>query len=406
MLERFDSRAEDERSAGTLASHGTGDPRMRALVAALAGGDRDLGARIVTEAMAANDLASVPALASEFASQTRIAVGADGSVRSPYPHGLSPGLSAAKARHDLRQLEWLTRSGEMPSEADAAITLLRRALGAFDDLAADVRLPWDSDAGRLALSAAERVQRVRRSPRLGRALSSSWNRAAAAEEFSSSHVGLVIVDDFLTAEALTELRRFCLESTIWVGNRYPNGRLSSLLLNGFASPLLFQIADELREALPAVIGTHPLRQLWGFKYTESLPAGSTVHADSAAINVNFWITPEAANRYPGSGGMTIYELGAPGQWSFGTYNRDIEAIRRLLALRQPRAIHVPYRCNRAIIFNSDLFHETDSVDFDDAYQHHRINVTMLYGDRAGEPVLKPSSTATAHAWRSGAFRRQ
>jgi hypothetical protein len=104
--------------------------------------------------------------------------------------------------------------------------------------------------------------------------------------------------------------------------------------------------------------------------------------------------------------MTVYELGAPSEWSFGAYNRDIGAIRRLLALEQPRAIHIPYRCNRAIIFNSDLFHETDPVDFDDSYENHRINVTMLYGDRAEGRALRPATDARGHAWRSGAFRRR
>lgn len=406
MLQHILKRSEDRGEADSVASPEALDWRMSTLLAALDVGNRDLAAHIMKDAMAAHDLLDVPSLVSAFASRTRASVGPDGLIRPPYPDGISPGLSAAKAWHDLRQLEWLKHSGQPSLEQEEAIDLLRHALRAFDHVPTDARLPWDSEAGRLTLLAAELAHRVRQSPRLPLGLSSASDWPALADAFRRSRFGVVIVDDFLAPEALTELRQFCLESTIWVGNRYPNGRLSSLLLNGFASPLLLQIAAELRDALPTIIGAHPLRQVWGFKYTQSLPASSTVHADSAAINVNFWITPEGANRDPDSGGMTIYGLEAPTQWDFQTYNRDIEAIRRYLALQRPTAIHIPYRCNRAIIFNSDLFHETDAVDFDDAYENHRINITMLYGDRVEEPVLQTSCARAIHAWRSGAFRRR
>jgi hypothetical protein len=382
------------------------DPRIAELLRALSGGAVDHGARVVTSAMEAGELDDVARLAVIFADGVRPIVGADGSVRTAYPEGISPGLSAAKARHDLRQVEWLQARGDGSAARDGPIRMLRRALAAFDDLADDARLPWTSEAGRLALEAMAHVHRVRRSPRLSRALSGSWDAAATTNAYRHSPRGIVVIDDFLAPGALAELRRFCLESTVWVGNRYPDGRLSALLLNGFASPLLLQIASELASALPAVIGAHPLRQLWGFKYTQALPAGSTVHADFAAINVNFWITPEDANCDPGTGGMTIYELEAPASWDFAAYNRDIGAIRSLLALAGPRKVHVPYRSNRAVIFNSDLFHETDAVRFADRYQSHRINVTMLYGDRADAPAPNMSAGKPNPSWRSGAFRRR
>ena len=44
-------------------------------------------------------------------------------------------------------------------------------------------------------------------------------------------------------------------------------------------------------------------------------------------------------------------------------------------------ITIPYRCNRAVIFDSDLFHETDVISFAEGYENRRINVTLLYGRR-------------------------
>jgi Family of unknown function (DUF6445) len=44
-------------------------------------------------------------------------------------------------------------------------------------------------------------------------------------------------------------------------------------------------------------------------------------------------------------------------------------------------LQVRYRANRAVIFDSDLFHETDRIAFKEGYLNRRINITMLYGKR-------------------------
>jgi hypothetical protein len=40
---------------------------------------------------------------------------------------------------------------------------------------------------------------------------------------------------------------------------------------------------------------------------------------------------------------------------------------------------VPYRENRAVLFESRLFHHSDAPHFDKSYENHRINLTMLFG---------------------------
>ena len=44
-------------------------------------------------------------------------------------------------------------------------------------------------------------------------------------------------------------------------------------------------------------------------------------------------------------------------------------------------LKVPYRQSRVVIFDSDLFHRTDNLDFHPGYENRRINITMLFGDR-------------------------
>jgi tetratricopeptide (TPR) repeat protein len=196
-------------------------------------------------------------------------------------------------------------------------------------------------------------------------------------DYLNSTPEVVYVDDFLSQPTLEAIRNFCHEATIWK-KEYPNGYLGATLKDGFASPLILQISEELRTTFPAIFGNHMLEQAWAFKY-DSTMKGINVHADFAAVNVNFWITREAACLDPERGGLIIWDTAAPKDWSFQSYNGDEGQIRRFLSETGAKSIRVPYRENRCVIFNSTLFHETDRFEFNDAYEDRRINVTFLYG---------------------------
>jgi tetratricopeptide (TPR) repeat protein len=205
------------------------------------------------------------------------------------------------------------------------------------------------------------------------------NAAPIAAQWADKRPQIVVIDDLLSPEALAGLRRFCWGSTMW-RKAYGEGYLGATPETGFACPLLAQISDELRAVFPSIFERHPLRYLWGFKYDSTL-GGIDVHADFAAVNVNFWITPDEANLNPESGGLTLWDVAAPTEWDVMKYNRDAGASREFLERTGARAITIPYRANRAVIFDSDLFHKTDRIHFKDGYLNRRINVTMLYGDR-------------------------
>ena len=205
------------------------------------------------------------------------------------------------------------------------------------------------------------------------------NRELVAQTWAQSDPKIVVIDNLLTEEGLAALRRFALGSTVWT-KPYRQGYLGAFVENGFACPLLAQIAEELREVFPTVVEDHGLVNTWGFKYDSTL-GGIRIHADQAAVNVNFWITPDEANLNPQSGGMVIWDAVAPSDWEIERYNGDDDAVRAYLAEVESKAITVPYRANRAVIFDSDLFHETDRIEFAEGYLNRRINVTMLYGRR-------------------------
>ena len=150
--------------------------------------------------------------------------------------------------------------------------------------------------------------------------------------------------------------------------------------HGFAPPLMAQIAEELRAVYPTIIEDHPLLHFWAFKYDSSLH-GIKKHADFAAVNVNFWITPDDANLDPAHGGLVVWDVAAPLDWNFAKYNAAEEDILSFLAREKAKPVTIPYRANRAVIFDSDLFHETDTIHFKPGYENRRINVTLLFGRR-------------------------
>ncbi|MFD9335791.1 hypothetical protein ACFWBF_15480 [Streptomyces sp. NPDC060028] len=341
--------------------------------------------------------------ASLFA-QLRWGASSDPAERSAIP------LSVPKLQHDIDQMHYLKSLGALGTEYSRIIDAYQAVRDRLVAKGPDAREPLDSDTNRCIADTYNRLLHVRNTPRVARALSRRWDPVTVEEQYLANAPGVVYVDDFLSEEALGELYRFCLESTVWFGNRYAHGRLGALMQDGFICPLLMQIAEELRDALPRLIGDrYPLRQMWGFKCGPQVPADVTTHADFAAVNINFWVTPDSANTDEHSGGLVVHDVDAPLSWGFDTYNGRQDLIRPFLQRRRARSMTIPYRQNRAVIFNSDLFHASDAIRFRPGYENLRINVTMLYGDREEEahhPQLSGSQAGVGRpAWRSAAFGR-
>jgi tetratricopeptide (TPR) repeat protein len=221
--------------------------------------------------------------------------------------------------------------------------------------------------------------RLRGAPEVaGSVVIARTDRAALAAQFDRQ--GAVFVDDLLTPQALNLLRCFLLESTIWHDFSHIEGFVASYLEDGLACPLLLQIADELRRVFPEILGEHPLSQAWAFKGLQA-EATVDVHADDAAVSVNFWVTPTEANLNPDRGGLMVCCAPPPDNWEIEGYEADRERIVTFLEQNTRKNLVVPYRQNRALLFRSRLFHYSDRPNFASGYGNHRVNLTLLYGQR-------------------------
>ena len=201
-------------------------------------------------------------------------------------------------------------------------------------------------------------------------------------QWQGSRPKMVVIDNFLTPEALEKLRNYCAGSTIWRRN-YDAGYIGATPEDGLACPLMAQIAEEIRATFPQIIGDHAFRYLGAFKYDSTLSTGTNTHADNSLVNVNLYIAPDEANLDPESGGMDIWDIAAPAGEEMRRYNGDEALARDFLKQRGARMTRVPHRANRAILFKSDLFHKTSDCRFREGYLNKRINVSLLFGHRPG-----------------------
>lgn len=288
-------------------------------------------------------------------------------------------------KHDLDQMRALANKQKLDANGIACLDAFKAVSREADPTAQTISVAKGSEHFEpLSFFYQNRVHLEPGAIIEGGALNPALDGAALTAKYQSKDPQFLVIDDFLSAEALQALRDYCTYSTIWHQDR-PSGYLASTLPENFACPLLFQISNELSALLPKVIKDNRLAYSWGFKYDSAL-TGVPVHADDAVVNCNFWITSDDANRNPNTGGLVIWDKKPPIDWKYEEYNNStgVDAIRDFLHREGANGIRIPHRANRLVIFDSDLFHETDDIDFKDDYLSRRVNVTLLYGTcRAG-----------------------
>ena len=292
--------------------------------------------------------------------------------------------AAHKLKHDIEQFEYLMHKGLLPATFTEVVAAYQELLTVFEQANGPMRvrpLP-PKDSARIGDTYNRLVYQSSRGHDCERPLNPAVEWQAVVADYQRNQPGLTYVDELLQPHALQALYEYCLESTVWYDFRH-DGYVGAYVDDGLDNPLLFRIAEDLRTAMPELLGDHPVRFIWAYQYDQRLN-GIGIHADAAAVNVNFWLTPDSANLDPNSGGLVVHTAKAPPHWDFDKYNNDTAAIHRFLDQENAGSVRIPYRRNRAVIFNSDLFHATDSLNFRDGFENRRINITMLFGYRHGK----------------------
>jgi tetratricopeptide (TPR) repeat protein len=289
-------------------------------------------------------------------------------------------VPAHQALHNLEQLIYLEQVDNLapgtllPAAASLREVAQRKLNQVLDGAGSEIpALPMGGQYGRM-LADPPLVMHDESPPALCLNPRDDWSDVVQA--FKGDGKGIACVDHLLTPEALAQLQRFCLRSTVW-RRPYPPGYLGANPESGFFSPLLLQIAAELRQAIPELLGEHHLNYWWSFVCQHQRP-GTDIHADQSDISLNFWITPDSANLQPGGGGLDVWDVAAPGDWTFDDYNSGVRDIRAFLRQEGARQISFAYAENRALLFRGSIFHQTAATRFAEGFENRRRNVTMLF----------------------------
>ena len=294
-------------------------------------------------------------------------------------NGLRYEVSKNKLKHDIGQINYLLRKKLISKKYKATIKDYRIVLNALPKKAADTNIFTLSKEFTYKLGPTFNNLIYYQPPDIleKKAINDDANIIA---ESNKKKFQYIVLDNFLNKEALDKLYSFCLTNSIWNEFDYKNGYIGSFIENGFNSPLIMQISEEIKERYPNIFKNFKLSKAWGFKCNNQ-KKGIKIHADYSAINLNFWITPDEANLNKNKGGLLIWNKEAPKNWDFDKYNNDHKAIKNYLKKTNPKMKRIKYKSNRAMIFNANLFHVTDECHFKNNYINRRINITLLYGKR-------------------------
>ena len=209
-------------------------------------------------------------------------------------------------------------------------------------------------------------------------LNTENNISSLESKYLNGKPEILVIDNFLSSSALKDIQHFCRNANIF---KYPyqSGYVAAFLSKGLSNQFILKLSEDLRLTYKNIFKELRLTQAWIFKY-DSKKEGTNIHADQAAVNVNFWITPEIANQDKSKGGLKIWNKLPPKESSFDSYN-SLDNSPKILKMLNDNNITskvIPYKENRAVIFNSQLFHATDDFSFEESYENRRINITFLY----------------------------
>ena len=181
----------------------------------------------------------------------------------------------------------------------------------------------------------------------------------------------IIIDNFFPDDICTELREKSLNAKEYNDKYWDYQALDFDDIP--TNPSLKYISDNY--ITPKVSLAKNYYRAWTFVY-DNVALGVFPHADPSFININVWVTPDECVYDHNKNGLKIYKKKAPKEWTWDQYNRSDSLIGDFL--KGSKYDIIPYKCNRAVIFRGDTFHETDNVHMKPGHENKRVNYTFLY----------------------------
>ncbi|WP_027556390.1 hypothetical protein [Bradyrhizobium sp. Cp5.3] len=190
--------------------------------------------------------------------------------------------------------------------------------------------------------------------------------------------GFVILDDFLAPGVFHGVRQTLLADGGWARK---NWQVKQLFNREPPIANLDRIVSEIKTRLGSLTEGLDLVKHWAVACHEN--AGLHVHADNAYMALNLWLTPDEYNLNPATGGLILYRLKRRPDMLVHEFNAMPWAGEFFEKLAPEVLTVIPYRANRAVLFDASIFHASDAVEFrEGAMSTIRLGLTMALDVRS------------------------
>ncbi|MFC3685992.1 tetratricopeptide repeat protein [Hydrogenophaga luteola] len=197
----------------------------------------------------------------------------------------------------------------------------------------------------------------------------------ALTSYSLMPKSVLVIDDFLTPQALQSVRNSALSHANWRRSSSGHEAVADLS-DGLVSATLLRAAHEVRTMLAIARPELAVSAIWHYRYFGN-DVPPVPHADDGDISVNLWLTPQEYCLDNTGGGLTVFDAVAPQSY----FSADSKQQARLLAqdiVGASNGTAVPYRFNRAVVFHGRSIHQTQPYRFGHSPEARRMNLTFLY----------------------------
>ena len=200
----------------------------------------------------------------------------------------------------------------------------------------------------------------------------------------SNPFSLAVLDDFFQPVALNSLRTALLESNGWEARdiAHENNGKSWVVRQLFNNrPKLMAISpmiSELRNFLPQLFTGRGLVNHWAISCSRN--DGIFPHCDGGNLALNIWLTPDVFNEDSSIGGLILFDVKRNAAMSHREYASESGGCTRFVNEHsRGKQTSIPYRYNRAVLFDSWCFHASDLIRFGEgSLRTARLNLTLSF----------------------------
>lgn len=185
--------------------------------------------------------------------------------------------------------------------------------------------------------------------------------------------GVTFIDNMLDESSIAALRSFAL-SIDFRHDVYQDYSALEFSRDGIWPQALNDVVNDLE----SVMGMS-FKRGWFFIY-DNKSEGVKIHVDPLSeMTVNLWVTPdECMEGGSGFNGLDLWRIEPKPEWDYDISNGSTQLCEDYIKEVNPELVTIEYRYNRAAIFKSNYFHQSQPVSTKAGADNRKINYALLF----------------------------